>query len=67
MVRTFYARNLEQQHPERTTVCRSRQASLDKVNTQFPALVIDDDTTSLNTEELDQVLGSLASFMDLRT
>eukprot|EP00975_Prorocentrum_lima_P040456 8494283-Prorocentrum_lima.AAC.1 len=54
MARTFYACNLQEKHPERTIVCRSRQNSLDKVNAEFPALVIDDDTPSLNANELDQ-------------
>eukprot|EP00975_Prorocentrum_lima_P011463 2437761-Prorocentrum_lima.AAC.1 len=55
------------EHPERTTVCRTRQNSLDKVNAEFPTLVLDDDTKSLSEPELEDVLGFLASFVDPST
>eukprot|EP00975_Prorocentrum_lima_P045959 9612449-Prorocentrum_lima.AAC.1 len=36
-VRTFSACNIQDKHPQQTTECRTRQNSLDKVNTEFPA------------------------------
>eukprot|EP00975_Prorocentrum_lima_P060394 12663980-Prorocentrum_lima.AAC.1 len=48
-------------------MCRSRQCSLDKVNTEFPALVLDDNNKEMTKPELEMVLGVLASFVDLRT
>eukprot|EP00975_Prorocentrum_lima_P036836 7751562-Prorocentrum_lima.AAC.1 len=45
---------------------RSRQCSLDKVNTEFPALVLDDNIKNMIEPELEVVLGFLASFVDLR-
>eukprot|EP00975_Prorocentrum_lima_P016911 3583192-Prorocentrum_lima.AAC.1 len=37
-VRKFNACDIKTRNPERTILCSSRQNSLDKINTEFPAL-----------------------------
>eukprot|EP00975_Prorocentrum_lima_P046747 9772239-Prorocentrum_lima.AAC.1 len=32
--------DIKARNPERTTLCSSRQNSLDKINTEFPALAV---------------------------
>eukprot|EP00975_Prorocentrum_lima_P070682 12933509-Prorocentrum_lima.AAC.1 len=40
-VRKLSVCNIKTRNPDRTTLCSSKQKSLDKINTEFPALVLD--------------------------
>eukprot|EP00975_Prorocentrum_lima_P015401 3261968-Prorocentrum_lima.AAC.1 len=66
-VRKFFACNIKARNPERTTLCNTRQTSLDKVNTEFPALVLDKSIKKVTEADLDMILGFLTSFVDLRS
>eukprot|EP00975_Prorocentrum_lima_P061974 12883010-Prorocentrum_lima.AAC.1 len=52
-VRKIPACDLKIRHPESTTMCSSRSNSLDKVNTEFPALVLDKSLKNMTEPELD--------------
>eukprot|EP00975_Prorocentrum_lima_P009237 1967829-Prorocentrum_lima.AAC.1 len=48
-------------------MCSSRSNSLDKVNTAFPASVLDKNLKKITEAELDELLGFLKSSVDLRS
>eukprot|EP00975_Prorocentrum_lima_P071543 12938285-Prorocentrum_lima.AAC.1 len=53
-------------HSNSQTLCFDRSKSMDKVNTEFQALVLDEDLKVATKPELDVVLGCMTSFTDLR-
>eukprot|EP00975_Prorocentrum_lima_P065713 12905015-Prorocentrum_lima.AAC.1 len=54
-VKTFHSCDLAAEHPQRTSVCRNRTISMAKVNTPFPAMVMEDRVPALQSHEINEL------------